>query len=68
MRSPHMGMDRERDRTYYDMLVNRLEFNNNQYVQGVLSREKAVCSAHFPLHKLCYQTVFHTAFQVLYNC
>ena len=44
---PHLGpgMGRGRDRTYYEMLVNRLEFNNNQYVQGVLSRDKAVCIA-----------------------
>ena len=44
---PHLGpgMGRGRDRTYYEMLVNRLEFNNNQYVQGVLNRDKAVCIA-----------------------
>ena len=51
MRSPHMGPGTggARDRTYYEMLVNRLEFNNNQYVQGVLNRDKAVCTAYFPL-------------------
>ena len=51
MRSPHMGPGTggSRDRTYYEMLVNRLEFNNNQYVQGVLNRDKAVCTAYFPL-------------------
>ncbi len=27
-----------RDRSYYEMLVNRLEFNNNLYVHDVLSR------------------------------
>ena len=41
-----MGLGRERDRTYYEMLVNRLEFNNNQYVQGVLNREDIVCNAN----------------------
>ena len=46
MLSPHMGLGRERDRTYYEMLVNRLEFNNNQYVQGVLNREDIVCNAN----------------------
>lgn len=49
MRSPHLGtgLGRGRERTYYEMLVNRLEFNNNQYVQGVLNREEAVCNVNY---------------------
>jgi hypothetical protein len=37
-RSPQLGLGALRDKTYYEMLVNRLEFNNNQYVHGVLNR------------------------------
>ena len=44
MRSPHLGLGRGRDGTYYEMLVDRLEFNNNQYVQGVLNRDWDVCN------------------------
>ena len=50
MRSPHLGLGRGRDGTYYEMLVDRLEFNNNQYVQGVLNRDWDVCNV---IHCIC---------------